>query len=195
MALDVSTFVNISTAIASAASTRQPFGRGLLVTIDSAIAAGGSGKAQLFNNLNEATAVLSAGDALTGATVWFSADPQPQGLYVGRWATTDVSTTMVGTATVAAGAAPLDASNAAFAINGQDVTADLSAAATYAAIASALQTSLVALGGIYTGATFAVAGSTFTLTLAGSSIISPPYFTTPSAGTDISAALGHESSR
>ena len=51
----------------------------------------------------------------------------------------------------------------------------------------------MALGGIFVGATFAVAGSTFTLTLAGSDAISPPYFGTPATGTDVSAALGFSS--
>ena len=52
MALDVSTFVDIRTQIAAGGVPSVDFGRGLLVTIDPAIAAGGSGKAQLFNNMN-----------------------------------------------------------------------------------------------------------------------------------------------
>ena len=190
MALDISTFVDISTTISTGGGARLPFGRGLLVTIDSAIAAGGSGKAQLFNNINEVNAVLSAGDALDAATVWFSADPRPQGLYIGRWATTDVSTTLSGTATVAAGTAPLNSSAGTFTLNGNTVTANLSAAGTYLAIATAVQTAIVALGGIFAGATFTVTSSTFTLTLAGSDLIGPPYFGGATTGTNIADALG-----
>ena len=101
MALDVSTFVDIRTQIAAGGVPSVDFGRGLLVTINPAIAAGGSGKAVLFNNITEATAVLGAGAALDAAAVWFSANPGPQALWVGRWATTDVPTTL------RAGAAPI----------------------------------------------------------------------------------------
>ena len=198
MALDVSCVYirrhHITTSISAGGAPRLPFGRGLLVTIDDGISAGGSGKAQLFNSVNEVSAALGAGDALDAATVWFSADPAPQGLYIGRWATADVSTTMSGTATVAATAAPLNSAAGAFALNGQDVTANLSAANTYTAIAGAIETAIVALGGIFTGATFTVTGATFTLTLAGSQAINPPYFAAPSAGTDISGALGFSQS-
>ena len=193
MALDVSTFVDISTSISVGGVPAGNFGRGLLLTIDPAIAAGGSGKAQLFNNLNEANAVLSAGAALDAATVWFSANPGPKGLWVGRWANVAVVTTLTaGAAPSAAGAAPLNAANAAFSLNGANVAADLSSAATYLAIATAIQAQIVAAGGVFTGATFlydAVAAR-FRLTLAGADAINPPYFGAPTAGTDISAALG-----
>ena len=169
-------------------------GAGLLVTINPAIAAGGSGKAMLFNNIAEATRVLGAGDALDAATVWFSANPGPQSLWVGRWATTDVSTTLrAGAApSVAAGAAPLNSAAAAFSLNGQDVTVNLAAAGTYAAIATAVAQQIVAAGGVFTGATFVydTTAARFLLTLASASAINPPYFGTPTAGTDISAALG-----
>ena len=194
MALDVSTFVDIRTQISTGGVPSVDFGRGLLVTIDPAIAAGGAGKAQLFNNLSEANAVLGADPALDAATVWFSANPGPQALWVGRWATTDVSTTLrAGAApTVAANVAPLDAANAAFSLNGNDVTANISAANTYAAIATAFQTAIVALAGVFTGSTFTfdAVDNRFLLTMASAAAINPPYFGTPTAGTDVSAALG-----
>ena len=105
MALDVSTFVDIRTQIAAGGVPSVDFGRGLLVTINPAIAAGGSGKAVLFNNITEATAVLGAGAALDAAAVWFSANPGPQALWVGRWATAAVATTL------RSGAAPTVAAN------------------------------------------------------------------------------------
>ena len=193
MALDVSTFVDIRTQIAAGGVPSVDFGRGLLVTINPAIAAGGSGKAVLFNNVTEATAVLGAGAALDAAAVWFSANPGPQALWVGRWATTDVPTTLrAGVAPSAAGATPLNSANAAFSLNGNDVTANLSAANTYALIATAIQAAIIALGGTFVGATFAydAVAARFALTLAGASILSPPFFGTPGVGTDISAALG-----
>ena len=45
MALDVSTFVDIRTQQSTGGVPSVDFGRGLLVTIDPAIAAGGAGKA------------------------------------------------------------------------------------------------------------------------------------------------------
>ena len=44
MALDLSTFVDISTMIATGGGLRQEFGRGLVVTIDDTISAGGPGQ-------------------------------------------------------------------------------------------------------------------------------------------------------
>ena len=142
--LPVSTFVDIRTSIEGGGAVRLPFGRGLLVTTDDALSAGGSGKARLFNNINQVAAVFSTGPALTAATTWFSADPQPQGLWIGRWATVDVATSLTGaTLTVAANTAPLDASNGSFTVNGQDVTANLAAATTYGAVATAIQAAIV----------------------------------------------------
>ena len=146
---------------------------------------------RLFNDINSVGAVFDAGDAMDAATVWFSADPSPQGLYIGRWATTDVATTLHGgTPTEAAGSSPLDAANAAFSLGGNDVTADLSAAATYADIATAFQAAIQAVGGIFAGATFVYDTNDFLLSLTGSDPISPPYFGTPTTGTDVSEALG-----
>ena len=86
MALEQSTIVRITATIAAGGVPRLPFGRGLLITQDEAIAAGGSGKAVLVSSFNEANDLLSAGDALDAARTWFSADPIPQGVWLGRWA-------------------------------------------------------------------------------------------------------------
>lgn len=192
--LPVSTFVDISTSIAGGGVPRLPFGRGLLVTIDDTLSAGGSGKTAIFNNINQViTRFGGTGAVVDAATTWFSADPQPQGLWIGRWASVDVSTTLTGSApTVAAGAAPLNSATASFSLNGNTVTTDLSAASTYAAIATALQVQIVAIGGIFSGATvqYQAAPSSFVLTLAGSSEIDPAYFGTVATGTDISTELG-----
>ena len=193
MALPVSTLVRITTSIAAGGVPRLPFGRGLLITEDSGISPGGTGKAQLFSNISDANAVLDAGDALDGATVWFSANPIPQGLWVGRWTPTDQSTTLTSdTPTVAAGAAPLNATNATFSVSGQTVTVNLSSAATYTAIATAIQAGIVGLAGTFTGATFLYNAplSAFVLTLASSDAITPPYFEAVATGTNIATALG-----
>ena len=89
--LPVSTVVDIDTAIRSGGVLRTQFGTGLLITLDDALPAGGSNKAQVYADIASVNAALSAGTALDAATVWFGADPPPKSLYIGRWATTDVS--------------------------------------------------------------------------------------------------------
>ena len=51
--LPVSTFVDINTSASVGGVLRRPFGRGLLITTDDALAAGGTNKARLYNNLAE----------------------------------------------------------------------------------------------------------------------------------------------
>ena len=190
MALDISTFVDITTQVAAGGVPLERFGRGLLITTDDAISAGGSGKVQLYTTLNGFSGDFDAGDAMDAASVWFSADPIPQGLWVGRWAATDVSTSLRGGAAPStANAAPLNSAAASFAINGEDVTANLSSAATYGAIATVLQTALAA---VITGATvdYDTVSARFLITFTDTSAISPPYLTAAATGTDISAALG-----
>ena len=188
MALDISTFVDITTQVAAGGVPLERFGRGLLITTDDAISAGGSGKVQLYTTLNGFSGDFDAGDAMDAASVWFSADPIPQGLWVGRWAATDVSTSLRGGAAPStANAAPLNSAAASFSINGEDVTANLSSAATYAAIATVLQ---AALASAITGATVAYDVDRFLITFTDTSVISPPYLTAAATGTDISAALG-----
>ena len=192
---DIKTFVDVDTRIAAGGIPRRVFGRGLALTLDSALSAGGSGKVRLFETLESAVAFFDAGsDALAAAQVWFAADPPPQGLYAGRWASTDVDTTLrAGTVpTVAATAAPLSTSNGSFVLNGTDVTVDLSSASTYADIAMAIQTAIVALGGIFAGATFVYDTDRFVLELAGSDPIANGAFsdTDSTTDTDIATALG-----
>ena len=189
MALDISTFVDITTQVAAGGVPLERFGRGLLITTDDALSAGGPGKVQLYTTLNGFSGDFDASDAMDAASVWFSADPIPQGLWVGRWASVDVATSLrAGAApTVAAGAAPLNAANAAFAINGVDITVDLSGQATYAAIATALTAPLAA---VLTGAVLSFDVDRFLITLADSAAIAPAYLTAPAVGIDISAALG-----
>ena len=186
--LPISTFVDISTSIAAGGVLRTEFGTGLLVTTDSAIAAGGPDKAQLFADIAGVNDVFDVGDALDAATVWFSADPPPKSLYIGRWATSDVSTTLRG-ATPGAIAA-ITVSNASFSINGQNVTVNLSAPTTYAAIATAIQSAIVSIGAPFAGATFTYATNAFLLTITGAQDIG--FFGPHSAGTgtNIATLLG-----
>ena len=192
--VDISTLIRIQTSIESGAVTRQRFGRGLLLTTDDLIPAGGTGKAVLFESLAEATDFFDAGsDALADATIWFAQDPQPQGLYCGRWADVDVPTSLRG-GTPAAVADITGSPTSTFTINGAVVTVDLSAGTltTYAGIATEIQTAVVALAGIYVGATFTYGGGVFTLTLAGSDEISGGALgdTASTTDIDIAALLG-----
>ena len=186
MALPISTFIDVRTVIQTGGVARLPFGRGLLLTADANISAGGSTKALLFNSLAEAGDVLDSGDAMDAATVWFSADPAPQGLWVGRWATTDVATTLTGG--TPADATAFTAANYSFAINGTDVvTIDLGTATTYATIATAIAARLVT---VITGATVAFTNGAFVFTMPDSRAIDPAYLTVATTGTALAALLG-----
>ena len=167
--VDISTLVNVTTTIIGGGATRLAFGRGLLVTQDELLSAGGTSKVNVFSTLDEATAVLPPGDARDAAAVWFAASPRPQSLYVGRWARSAVSTEIIGGTTLGpATSGNLDSGTAQFTLNGSAVSVDLSSADTYAAIASAIQTAVQALAGIFRGATFTYDTDHFELTLAGS---------------------------
>ena len=138
--LPISTFVNISTSVAAGGVLRTQFGTGLLVTLDDAIPAGGTDKAQVFSDITGVNDVFDAGDAMDAATIWFSADPPPKSLYIGRWAENNVATTLRG-----GDPDPISdiaVANASFQVADENVTVDLSAATTYAAIASSIQTVL-----------------------------------------------------
>ena len=179
--LPVSTFVDITTSIRAGGVPGLVFGRGLLITTDDSIAAGGSGKAQLFQNISGVVSRFGSGPALTAANVWFSADPKPQGLWIGRWADADISTTLTGGTPAAPGA--FTAANYSFAINGTNVTPiNLSTATTYAAIAAAIETALRSVAA-FSGASVTFADGVFTITLADATAISPAYLTPAMTGT------------
>ena len=187
--VDISTIIDITAEIETGGAPTRPFGRGLLITENDRVSAGGAGKIQPHNTLATVTAAFAAdSDTVEDATVWFAATPPPQSLYIGRWARTDVATRLTGGTPEALTA--LAAANSAFDLNGNDVTADLSSASTYALVATAVQTVVQAVGGIFAGATFAYSNNVFVLTLAGGDEIETGALGTPTTGTDISAELG-----
>lgn len=151
MALDTSALVKVSASIAAGGVPRLSFGRGLLVTEDDTLPPAGSGKAKLYTDLTTVGDDFgSSSDVYGDAQVWFGADPAAQGLYVGRWQRTDIDTELRGTAvpsSQAFNAAPFNATNGSFVLNGIDVTGiDLSSATTGDAIATAIQTAIRAAG-------------------------------------------------
>ena len=152
--LSVSTFVDITTAIAAGGVLRQDFGLGLLVTTDEKMDAGGPRKIRIFRDLEAVDAVFGASDDVRkAAAVWFAADPPPKSLYIGRWATSDVSTTLTGGAPTAT-IGDLQSSAASFTVTiagtERTVTADTQTDGTNTAVAGSLSTALAAL---VTGAT------------------------------------------
>ena len=155
--LPISTFVDITTAIAAGGVLRTEFGTGLLITQDPAIAAGGPGKARVFGDIEGVNAAISAGAAQRAALIWFSAEPAPKSLYIGRWAEINVSSVVRGgsPATVAL----IGQTNASFTVDGEEVIVDLSSATTYAAIAAAIQAAMVS--GEVESATVTVGGTSY----------------------------------
>ena len=205
--LPISTFVRVATQIVSGGILRTEYGAGLLVTTEAGIPAGGPGKIKRYADIEAVQADFSTGEALAAARVWFGGDAEPHALFIGRWATANVATTLTGAAPGAAGAAPLNAVAASFAINGQNAIAiALGAATTYAAIATAVETALQTLTG-FSAATFtydatlnsgnggflltapAVSGAAVAIT---DGVLSPAIDATTGLqiGTDISTALG-----
>ena len=161
---EIKEFIKVTTRIATGGAVRRKFGIGLLMTTDAAIAAGGSSKALLFSDLAAANEVLDAGAALDGATAWFNADPAPQSLMIGRWATTDISTTIRGAppGTIAS----IAVANAAFKFADTDISIDLSSGTT---IVGADVTGAIPGGLQQDDAAFVVDGSTISIDLSGTS--------------------------
>ena len=188
MGLDISTVVDISTRIAAGGVPRLDFGQGLLITADDTLPAGGTGKARRYSGISEVNAAFDAGDLLDAATVWFSADPPPRSLYIGRWAVTDVPTTLKGGTPGAVG--DIAVINASFEVGGNDVQVDLSSviAGTYADIAALIQTELQALADTrFSGVLFVYDTDGFLMTLTGADDVG--VFSGSATGTDISALL------
>ena len=198
--LPISTFVKIATQIVAGGILRTEYGAGLLVTTEAGIPAGGVGKIRRYADIEAVQSDFATGEALAAARVWFGGDAEPHALFIGRWATADVATIATGTWPGTVAMAPLNASNASFSVNGSDVVGvDLSGVSTYAGIATAVAAAIVALGGIFAGATFTYEATAnngsggFVLTIDGDgSLANDGAFAAHSAGTgtDISAALG-----
>lgn len=187
--VNINKITRISTRIDTGAVTRLVFGRGLLITTDELIPASGTGKARLFENYDAAVDYFAAdSDALAGLKVWFQADPQPQGIYCGRWADVDVPTRLRG-ATPETAAAIVGNAASTFTIGTETVAVDLSSVTTFAGIASAIETAIVALTGIYAAATFDyLAEGVFQLELAGADALPDPFFGNTAAATDVDIA-------
>ena len=149
MAIPVSEFFKVTTRIEVGGVVREQFGRGLLLTTEDDLPAGGTGKAQYFTDNDGVREVFASGtEAAKAAAKWFGYDPYPQGLYIGRWANVAVSTTLRGAAPSVLSA--LVSSTATFRILEEDVSVDTSGATTYATVASTIATALTTTG--YTGA-------------------------------------------
>lgn len=193
MSLDVRTIVNVTTRIETGGVPRLAFGRGLLVTTDDALPAGGNSKAQLFTALSDVEDKFGiSSDAYEAAAVWFAADPVPQGLYIGRWANVDVDTVLRGSEPDILSA--LTQADASFRLNGSDVTVNLSADTSYADVAAGIQTAIRSDVADASGWTFTYDSTNerFVLTLDDAGAIEGGAFEAHSmgSGTDISAALG-----
>ena len=149
MAIPVSEFFRVTTRIEVGGVVRAQFGRGLLLTTEDDLPAGGLGKAQYFTDNDAVREVFASGtEAAAAAAKWFGYDPYPQGLYIGRWANVAVPTTLTGGAHSALSA--LQSATATFRFLEEDVSVDTSSDATLAAVAGTIATAMTTTG--YTGA-------------------------------------------
>ena len=141
MVLPISRFFKVTSRIEVGGVVTQNFGRGLMLTTDSTLPAGGTGKAKFYTDND---AVRDDFDSDSGpaeaAADWFGFDPYPQGLYIGRWARETVATSLISGAPGSVNA--IAVANATFRVEGADATVDLSGETTYAGIAAAVQTEL-----------------------------------------------------
>ena len=147
---------------------------GLILTTQPQIGASGEGKVRFFNTADAVQTVFGAESPATrAAQEWFSYNPYPQGLYIGRWAHEFVATVLQGSP-ITANAASLDAlknAAASFRVLEQDVSVNTSASDSFAAVAQAIQNELRA-GGALSGRLESIA-----VTNGGSSYSSVPAVT------------------
>ena len=188
----ISEIVRVSATIVAGGAARRDHGVGLFLTVDDTLPAGGSGKARRYASFAEVAKDFDAGsEPYAAATAWFG-QASAKNLLIGRWATADVATSLVG-GTPAAIATLTAITNGSFNISGNDVDGvSFAGASTYAAQATILQTAIQAISDArFTGATVTYAAGAFEIELSGASDIDP--FLGPHSsgtGTDISAPLG-----
>ena len=150
MAIPISEFFRVTTRIAVGGVVTQNFGRGLVLTTDDALSAGGTGKSRYFSVAEDVSDFFGADSAPSKAAQrWFGYSPYPQGLYVGRWANVAVDTIMEGSTTHGT-ITQLAVNNATFRLAGEDAQVNLSADSTLADVAAGLQANI--RGEAYTGA-------------------------------------------
>ncbi len=185
---DISEIIRITTDIRGVVSSLEGFGVGLLVTTNDSLSPSGTGKTQSYSSLAEMENVFPAGSApLAAGSAWFSQNPLPLPLAVTRWIASPVNTRLVGG--TPGEVADIDAANASFTVNGNDITVDLSSASSYAEIAAAIQTAIRTQSDPLDDATFAYVDTRFVLTLTSTDSIETE-FGQVGSGTDISGLLG-----
>ena len=192
----ISNFFRVTTRINTGGVPTQNFGIGLLITTGEELAAGGSGKALKFSDILAVAETFDSGsDPYKAAAAWFSQDPAPKSLYIGRWATTDVATTLEsGTPGSVADLRAVTAGS--FIVGSAEIDGlSLSTPATYTAIAAAIQVAILA----ETASDARLVGSTFTydaaegkfvLELNGAQDLGNGYFSDAATGTALAALLG-----
>ena len=193
---EISEFFRVTTRIQAGGVAAQNFGLGLLITSDASIPAGGPNKAQKFSTILAVGEVFdSASDPYKAAQAWFSQDPIPQELYIGRWATSDIATTLFGeTPDILTALQAVTAGS--FVVGSAEITAvDLSGAGSFADVAGTIQTAIQAAGSVdsrLTGVTFtySVSDTRFELTLATGADLGNGYFGDATTGTALATLLG-----
>ena len=143
MPLEISDIVDVSAQTYAGGVARADFGRGLFLTTDDTLDAGGSGKVGVYSSLRALQAVFASdSEPYKAGSIWFAQDPHPRPLLVGRWAKSAVSTIITGGTPSDAG--DIDDLNAAtFSLGGYTLTPiDFSGAANHTAQAAALQAAL-----------------------------------------------------
>ena len=193
--------VRVTSIIRGGGVATDAFGGGLIITTDDTLPAGGASKIARYDSLDAVLDTFADGsDPADAASAWFSIEPAPGPLRIGRWATAEVPTALIGgQASASPDSGNLDASNASFSIDGIDVSVDISSSDTYTAIAAVIQTAVQALASApasdprFSSATFVFVSGGFVLTLVGSpTAVIPAGFAahTAGTGTDISTDLG-----
>ena len=168
MALRVSDFIEV-TATVSGGAPAVTFGRTLFLSPDTTLPAGGAGKVGVFSNLSSLGEEFdSTSEPYRAGLRYFAQDPFPKPFLVGRWANALANTQIVGGAPAAvADISGTAVSDGSLRLESTDITGiSFAQNATYANIATSLQTAINAAQTTWSAATVAYTNSRFEVTFA-----------------------------
>ena len=147
----ISSIVNVSASIEAGGVLFRTFGIGLFMTPDDTLNTTGDGRILLAQDMNAVASVFSSTSApYKAAQAWFAQSPSPKNLIIGRWIESEVGAILNGgkvTLLPADFAAFTTTKGLTITVSGNVHTAasvDLTGVTTYAAVAAAMQTALVA---------------------------------------------------
>ncbi|MEE9451375.1 MAG: DUF3383 family protein [Gammaproteobacteria bacterium] len=182
---DINNIVTVNTTITTGGLIAREFGITLWISPNADLPA--SDPLRTYADLDQVEADFAAGSSpVLAATVYFGAEVTPKNLMIGRWIDTDIAAELVG-GELPALATITAISDGSLIMNGQSVTAiDFSSDASYADVATTLETALLGAG-VSVTVVFDSLTTSFTIeTVAVGAAATLTFATTEGSGTDIS---------